>query len=109
MEFYVPEELADYGEFLFFFFFDDFGSGRYSAEFGVENDLLDERGLRNVLFFPSVASAVATTSVVTATSGRASGTGKVRAGDLKTVEEKAGALGVDFVAGDATEDHSDGG
>jgi hypothetical protein len=105
-EFYVPEELADYGEFLFFF--DDFGSGRYGAEFGVEKDLFDERGLGNVLFFPSVASAVAATSVVTATSGGASGTGKVGAGDLEAVEEQTGALGVDFIAGDAAEDLADG-
>lgn len=35
--------------------------------------------------------------------------GQIDAGDLETVEEEAGAFGVDFIAGDAAEDFADGG
>jgi hypothetical protein len=35
--------------------------------------------------------------------------GEVEAGDLEAVEKQAGSLGVEIVAGDALEDHSDGG
>jgi hypothetical protein len=41
--------------------------------------------------------------------GFALGFGEVEAGDLETVEEEAGAAGIDFVGGDALEDFSDGG
>jgi hypothetical protein len=34
---------------------------------------------------------------------------EVEAGDLETVEEEAGAPGIDFVGGDALEDFADGG
>jgi hypothetical protein len=44
----VLEELSDYGEFLFFF--DDFGAGRESAEFGVDDELFYQRGLGGVFF-----------------------------------------------------------
>jgi hypothetical protein len=40
--------------------------------------------------------------------GRRRGLGKVEAGGLETVEEKAGAAGVDFVGGDSLEDLGDG-
>jgi hypothetical protein len=36
------------------------------------------------------------------------GFGEVEAGDLESVEEEAGAAGVDVVGGDAAEDFSDG-
>ena len=36
------------------------------------------------------------------------GRGQVEAGDLEAVEEEAGALGVDLVAGDAEQDLADG-
>src|ERR1700723_2565000 len=91
---HVPKKLADYAEALFFF--DDFGAGCDGAEFGVDDDLFDERGLWNVFFVTDRASAVAAAAVVTAVSGRAGGlggAGEVGAGDLKTVEEKAGTFG----------------
>jgi hypothetical protein len=87
-------------------FFDDFGAGRDGAEFGVDDDLFYEGGLRDVFFVAACASVVAAASVVTALSG---GAGQVDASDLEAVEEEAGALGVDFVAGDAAEDLADGG
>lgn len=34
---------------------------------------------------------------------------EVEAGDLETVEEQAGSAGVEVVAGDFLQDHSDGG
>jgi len=37
------------------------------------------------------------------------GFGEVEAGDLESVEEEAGAAGVDVVGGDALEDFADGG
>jgi hypothetical protein len=103
----VPEELADYAEVLLFF--DDFGAGRDGAEFGVDDDLFYEGGLRDVFFVADGASAVAAASVVTALSGGTGGAGQVDAGDLEAVEEEAGATGVDVVGGDAAEDLADGG
>jgi hypothetical protein len=35
--------------------------------------------------------------------------GEVEAGDLQAVEEQAGSFRVEVIAGDALEDHSDGG
>jgi hypothetical protein len=80
------------------FFFDHFCSRRDGAEFGVDDDLVNECDLRRV----HVAEAAADGST-----GRG-GAGQVDAGDLEAIEEEAGAFGVDFVGGDAAEDLADG-
>ena len=64
--------MADGAEVLLFF--DDFGAGRDGAEFGVDDDLFDEGGLRDV-FFVADASVVAAASVGAALSGGAGGAG----------------------------------
>jgi hypothetical protein len=102
----VLEELSDYGEFLFFF--DDFGAGRESAEFGVDDELFYQRGLGGV-FFVAAGFAVAIAAVAGGGGAGWGGAGQVDAGDLEAVEEEAGAFGVDFVGGDAAEDLADGG
>ncbi|HWY03355.1 MAG TPA: hypothetical protein VNX60_06785 [Candidatus Acidoferrum sp.] len=65
----------------------DFCGGCEGAEFGVGGDFFDRGGI----------------------AGGFGLAGDVEAGDLESVEEQSGALGVDFVAGDATEDFADGG
>jgi hypothetical protein len=64
----------------------ELGGWGEEAVFGVERDLGDDLG------------------------GRLGGIGfgQVEAGDLETVEEQAGAAGVDVVGGDAAEDFADG-
>ena len=68
------------------FGFVEFGLGGEGAEGGVVVDLVDGlAGLGLGLVF-----------------------GQVEAGDLETVEQEAGAAGVDFVEGDALQDFADG-
>ncbi len=69
----------------------NFGAGSEIAEDGVGDDLIHQLHL-GVLGVP----------------GLWRGAGEVGAGDLEAVEEQAGALGVDLVAGDAGEDLADG-
>ena len=64
-----------------------FGGWGVGAEFGVGDDFFDRFGV----------------------AGGGFGAGEVGAGDLESVEEEAGASGVDLVAGDAAEDFTDGG
>ena len=64
-----------------------FGGWSEGAEFGVGDDFFDRLGV----------------------AGGGFGAGEVGAGDLESVEEEAGAFGVDLVAGDAAEDFADGG
>jgi hypothetical protein len=92
---HVPEKLADYSEALFFF--DDFGAGREGTEFGVDDDLFDKRGLRDVVVFVAPGA------------GGCGFAGQIGARDLEAVEEETGAFGVDFVGGYATKDLADGG
>jgi len=68
-------------------FHDDFGSRGEIAEAWVGDDLFEERGFgRGLLDARQVA-----------------------AGDLKAIEEQAGAFGVDAAGGDALQDFGDGG
>jgi hypothetical protein len=67
-----------------------FGAWREDTQFGVGGDLFDHLdGFR-----PVVAVGC--------------GFGEVEAGDLKAVEEQAGAAGVDVVGGDAAENFANG-
>ncbi len=84
----VAEESGDYAEALFGDLgFADFDAGGEGAELRVDDDLFDGIGVSCGLFGDG---------------------GQVEAGDLEAVEEEAGALGVDLVAGDAEQDLADG-
>jgi len=84
----VAEEPGDYAEALFGDLgFADFDAGGEGAEGGVDDDLFDRIGVSCGFFGDG---------------------GQVEAGDLEAVEEEAGALGVDLVAGDAEQDLADG-
>ncbi len=71
----------------------EFGNGSESAESWVEDDFFDQMG-----FLLCSGSACL-----------CSFAGQVHAGGLQAVEEEAGSLGVDLIAGDAAEDFADGG
>jgi hypothetical protein len=103
----AAEELADDAE--VFFFFDDFGAGSEGAEFGVDDDLLYDSGLRGGFDIVEEASGVTAASGGAAACSGLGGAGEVDAGDLEAVEEEAGAARVDFVGGDAAENLADGG
>jgi hypothetical protein len=68
-------------------FHDDFGPRGEIAEAGIGDDLFEERGFGRGLL----------------------DSGQVAAGNLKAVEEQAGALGVDTACGNALQDFGDGG
>ncbi len=83
----VAEEPGDNAEALFGDRrFADFDAGGEGAELRVGGDLFDGEGVAVAVGFA----------------------GQVDAGDLEAVEEQAGALGVDLVAGDAEDDLADG-
>jgi hypothetical protein len=70
--------------------FGDFSTGCEGAEKGVGDDIFDGGGWEFGVFFLGC------------------GAWEVAACDLETVEEEAGAFGVDLVAGDAAEDLAEG-
>ncbi len=64
----------------------DFGAGSEGAEGGVDGDFFD--GVEGLCFWLVL--------------------GQIEAGDLETVEEQAGAAGIEVVGGDALENFGDG-